>query len=77
MLRIPAASMPCPAKQLRQALNAYLEEKLDHQLTTGVPAPWPAFDIIFQIVDAGGDFVVIPEPSPAVPPVKPLFNHLP
>lgn len=76
MLRIHADIMPCDEATLRAALEQYKAELVAHKSTVGVPAPWPAHEMLREIVASGGDFEVIRPPLPPAPePAPPLFNH--
>lgn len=78
MLRIEAGHLPCAEATLRAALQQYKDALEAHKNTVGVPAPWPDYEILRDIVANGGDFEVIAPPLPPAPaPAPRLFNHLP
>lgn len=66
MLSIHRSRLPAEEAQVREALQAYVDALATHRLSVGEPAPWPAFEILRDIVADGGDFVVVDdEPSAA------------
>lgn len=65
MLRINKDQLPCDATALAAALQRYKDALVAHAQTEGVSAPWPEYDILFAVMNAGGNFEVVePPPTP-------------
>lgn len=64
MLTLKKSTLPAAEPDLRAALVKYRSELGAHRLTVGVPAPWPDFDVLRDIVAAGGEFDVLDDLPP-------------
>jgi hypothetical protein len=64
MYRINEELLPVDEATLRASLASYHAALEAHKTTEGVPAPWPEYEILREIVAAGGEFEVIPAPLP-------------
>lgn len=63
--------LPCDESEFRKKLAAYIAEREAHKTTVGVPAPFPEFEILRDIADAGGALEIQddpPQPEPVEPP---------
>lgn len=61
MYQLKLEQMPVDEATLRAALTQYKADLDAHVLTEGVPAPWPQYEILREIVAAGGDFAPLTE----------------
>lgn len=59
MLTIHRSRLPAAEADVRAALLEYQGALAHHSQSEGVPAPWPAFELLRDIVAAGGQFAVI------------------
>lgn len=66
MMTIQKSKLPTTEQALRASLDHYLGELSTHAFTENVPAPWPEYDILRDIVAAGGDFVVVDDVTPNI-----------
>lgn len=64
MLTLKKSTLPATEIELRAALADYRSALDAHRLTEGVPAPWPDYDVLRDIVAAGGDFEVLDDLPP-------------
>lgn len=60
MLTIPQEKLPASEADVRAALAEYQAAIDEHAQTIGQPAPWPQFELLRDIVAAGGEFTVQP-----------------
>lgn len=60
-MQINRRQLPCDKPTFLAKLNAYLDEMKAHALTEGVPAPFPAFEIMRTIYERGGAFEIVEE----------------
>lgn len=75
MLTYTPSQLPTDEATLRAALADYQAALVAFADTEGVPAPLPAYDILYAIVAAGGEFTVnYPPPPPPPPPVVEQFR---
>lgn len=69
MLIYTPSQLPTDEATLRAALAEYQAALVVFADTVGVPAPLPAYDILYAIVADGGEFTVNYPPPPPVPPI--------
>lgn len=69
MLTLKKSFLPAPEATLRDALVRYKAALEDHKTTEGVPAPWPDYLILRDVILAGGDFVVVDDVATAPLPL--------
>ena len=62
MLTIRRSTLPVEEQDLRNALANYQAALEAHKTTVGIPAPWPAFDVLRDIVASGGELAVEDDP---------------
>jgi hypothetical protein len=75
MISINASKLPDTEGNVRAALAAYKQALIDHATTEGVPAPFPQYELLREIVEiGGGDFIVVQEPQPAEVEVTPALE---
>lgn len=67
MRTIHVSRLPADESTVRAALASYQAELAAHALTVGQPAPWPQFEILRDIVAAGGDFIAVHDDEPEQP----------
>jgi hypothetical protein len=67
MMNIHISRLPASEADVRAALVDYRAALEAHKLTEGVPAPWPAFEVLRDIVAAGDQFAVVVDDEPAPP----------
>lgn len=65
MLAIPKVKLPANETTIRASLGKYKAELAAHKKTVGVPAPWPDFEILREIVANGEEFSVIEQKEPS------------
>lgn len=71
MITYTPSQLPTDEATLRAALEEYQAAVIAHADTVGVPAPLPAYEIIYAIVAAGGEFTVnYPPPAPVITAVE-------
>lgn len=65
MLSIPPSQLPASETDVRAALARYQAALEAHRTTEGLAAPWPEFEILRTINEAGGEFIVVDVPAVA------------
>jgi hypothetical protein len=58
MLTLKKSTLPATEAELREALAEHVAASEAHRFTVGVPAPWPRFDVVREIIADGGEFNV-------------------
>lgn len=56
------------AEELAAAVSAFRAELEAHRYTEGVPAPWPASDLIGDLARSDEDFELAPQSDPMTEP---------
>lgn len=64
------------AAGLQAAVDEYQAAVIAHASTVGVPAPLPAFEIVYAIIAAGGFTVQEPAPPPPGPDLQERYLAL-
>jgi hypothetical protein len=69
MLTIHRSRLPADEATVRAALAQYQAALAQHAESEGVAAPWPALEILREIVAQGGSLAVVDDPAPAPVPL--------
>lgn len=58
-MKLHITQLPCEETIFLEKLAQYRSEREAHKLTVGIPAPFPEYEIMRVIVDAGGPLEIV------------------